>query len=73
MDKYIDRFREQLIEALGIGEQISEIKTGRPITNILISGMGGSGIGGAIVQEFVADKLNVPVLIVNDYENSTRK
>ncbi len=68
MDKYIDRFPEQLIEALAIGEQISEINAERPITNILISGMGGSGIGGAIVQEFVADKLNIPVLIVNDYD-----
>jgi len=67
MDKYIDRFPEQLIEALAIGEQIPEIIAETPITNILISGMGGSGIGGAFVQEFVADKLSVPLVIVNDY------
>lgn len=67
MDKYIDRFPEQLIEALAIGENIAEINAERQIHNIIISGMGGSGIGGAFVQEFVNNELPIPLSIVHDY------
>ena len=37
------------------------------ISNIVICGMGGSGIAGRIVKSYFHDKIDVPVEIVNDY------
>lgn len=38
-----------------------------PINNVVICGMGGSGIGGTIVAELLQDECMVPVAVVNDY------
>lgn len=35
--------------------------------NIIIGGLGGSGIGGRIIKSFVIDKITVPVEVVSDY------
>ncbi|MFN0275765.1 MAG: bifunctional phosphoglucose/phosphomannose isomerase [Chitinophagales bacterium] len=67
MDKYITTFPHQLTEALGLGEKIKSLKYPNPIENIILSGMGGSGIGGAIVKEYLQQTLLIPVTINNDY------
>ncbi|MBI2252430.1 MAG: bifunctional phosphoglucose/phosphomannose isomerase [Armatimonadetes bacterium] len=36
--------------------------------NILISGMGGSAIGGEILKEFLKYKLNLPIIVNREYE-----
>lgn len=38
------------------------------IRNVVILGMGGSGIGGRIVNSIVAGKCTVPVIIINNYK-----
>lgn len=36
-------------------------------SNIIIAGMGGSAIGGEILQNWVKDKINVPLEVIRDY------
>lgn len=68
MDKYIKDFPLQLSKALDIGRKIPSIKSAHKIRNILICGMGGSGIGGALVREYLAGRLQVPLEVNNAYE-----
>ncbi|MFH0943474.1 MAG: SIS domain-containing protein [Candidatus Beckwithbacteria bacterium] len=39
----------------------------KPIQNLIMSGMGGSGLAARIVQSLYADQLPVPLYIINDY------
>ena len=49
MDDLIQAFPEQLKRAIEIGEAAKIGKSKFPVRNILISGLGGSGIGGTIL------------------------
>lgn len=68
MRNLIESFPKQLAEAIQIGKsaELSEPKT--EIKNILITGLGGSGIGGSIVAELVADECTVPITVNKNYE-----
>lgn len=67
MKELIASFPEQLEEALSIfkSAQLKPLKN--KANNILISGLGGSGIGGSIVAEIAQTSVKVPILIVKDY------
>lgn len=67
MDKLIADFSKQLQEALAIGEKATLRAPDREIRNIVVSGLGGSGIGANLVSELVADELQVPFLVNKDY------
>ena len=67
MDRYISEFTDQLKEAIEIGNDASLSPSTKTIQNILITGLGGSGIGGKIVSQLVADTCPVPILVNNDY------
>ena len=67
MDKMIARFPEQLEEALRLAEQITINKHSAPIRTVLISGLGGSGIGANFVQCLVSDDCKVPILVNKGY------
>ena len=66
MKARVQNFTNQLKEAKSIAEKavISESKN---IHNILITGLGGSGIGGTIISELIADTCKVPITINKDY------
>lgn len=66
MKARVQNFTNQLKEAKLIAEKavISESKN---IHNILITGLGGSGIGGTIISELIADTCKVPITINKDY------
>ncbi|NEN24781.1 bifunctional phosphoglucose/phosphomannose isomerase [Cryomorpha ignava] len=67
MENYIVQFPENMIEAIEIGTKaIKNFKTD-DVDNVVIVGLGGSGIGGKIVSQLVWDKCAVPVTLVNDY------
>jgi glucose/mannose-6-phosphate isomerase len=67
MDKMIARFPAQLEEALGIAEKVQLKKHNAPFRTIFISGLGGSGIGGGFVQDFVRSTCKLPVVVSKGY------
>ncbi len=67
MKALIEAFPTHLAEAIRIGEGASFRKPAKPIRNVLITGLGGSGIGGTIVAQVVAGEAAVPVVVNKDY------
>jgi glucose/mannose-6-phosphate isomerase len=67
MDALIAGFSRQLERAIEIGENASITKSTMPIHNILVTGLGGSGIGGNIVSQIVEEKLKIPMLVNKNY------
>lgn len=67
MNKLIAAFPQNIEEALRIAEQAVFQSPKREIRNIVICGMGGSGIGGKMVGFWVQDELTVPVQSYQDY------
>jgi glucose/mannose-6-phosphate isomerase len=67
MKELVDRFPTQLKEALAIAQAKSFNPSKETIQNVVVSGLGGSGIGGSIVSEILANSLKVPVYINKDY------
>lgn len=66
MRDLVKKFPQQLEHALEIAEQ-SVIKGSDPCSSVIITGLGGSGIGGTILSELVGEKSKVPVLVNKDY------
>ncbi|MGI8892587.1 MAG: bifunctional phosphoglucose/phosphomannose isomerase [Bacteroidia bacterium] len=67
MEDLIANFTDQLREALEIGGKAQLRQSEKQINNIIITGLGGSGIGGTIVSEIVANEIKVPIVINKDY------
>ena len=67
MDKLIAAFPSNIEEALQIAEKASIRKPVKEIRNVLICGMGGSGIGGKMVSFWVQDEIPVPIQTFHDY------
>lgn len=67
MQTLIADFPAQLEEALRIGKSAQLKKPVNKIQNVLISGLGGSGIGGTIVSEFGFDSCPVPINVTKGY------
>ena len=66
MHDLVAAFPAQIHRALEIG-RAAKIAPGRDIRQVLITGLGGSGIGGTIISEWLRDKLAVPVIVSKDY------
>ena len=66
MKNHIARFSIQLQQALEIGAS-AKLALHTNIHNVLISGLGGSGIGGTLVSELVSDHCLVPIVVNKDY------
>jgi glucose/mannose-6-phosphate isomerase len=67
MLQLIQAFPNHLQDALAICEKTSLKAADRPFQNVLITGLGGSGIGGTIVSDLLSSGSNVPILINKDY------
>lgn len=67
MEKYIAAFPKGMQEAVEYSLNLSLKKTDKEIQNVVITGLGGSGIGGAIVSKIVASYAKAPILVNNDY------
>ncbi len=67
MKQLILDFPTQLHEALIIGQSYRFQAVKKDFTNVVLTGLGGSGIGGSIIQNFVFDKLKVPFIVNKDY------
>lgn len=67
MLQLIEKFPEQIGEALSIGENYEfKLNKFNP-QNIVICGLGGSGIGANFVKDVVYSEINVPIEIVKGY------
>lgn len=67
MNKLISAFPQNMLDALQIASEQTFKRPENPIHNVVICGMGGSGIGGKIVAQWIQDEIAVPVYILNDY------
>jgi glucose/mannose-6-phosphate isomerase len=67
MKLLVQNFSSQLKEAIRIGEQSIITTPDSEIRNIIITGLGGSGIGGTILSEIVANECMVPITANKDY------
>jgi len=67
MKALVEAFPQHLEEALKIGRAATLKAPGRTFSNIVISGLGGSGIGGKIVSQLIADRCAVPITCASDY------
>ncbi|WP_299760267.1 bifunctional phosphoglucose/phosphomannose isomerase [uncultured Pontibacter sp.] len=67
MKELTEGFIQQLRHAVEIGESATVAFSGPRYSNVVFSGMGSSGIAGNIVQAYVSDKLEVPVIVHKAY------
>lgn len=69
MRSLIEQFPRQLQEALSIAGKYSfrTSPTSAQVSHIVIAGLGGSGIGAEIVQNYVTPTLRIPLLVCKDY------
>ena len=67
MNDYINDFTNHLSEAIEIANNTNLTSCTKEIRNVLICGLGGSGIGGTIVSDIVSSKVNIPIAATKDY------
>ena len=67
MKELIENFAKQLEEGLIIGENVKFARYSKPLSNVLIVGMGGSGIAGTIISELVSGEAQIPILVSKTY------
>lgn len=67
MDKLISAFPQNIVDALEIAKKSSFKKPTQEIKHIVICGMGGSGIGGKLVAQWIENEISVPILFAQDY------
>lgn len=69
MDKLIAQFPKQIADGLEIAQNatLNTLK-GKSFSNVVICGMGGSGIGGKMVAQWFLSQADVPVQLVQSYE-----
>ena len=61
MKELIENFSLQINEALQIGEAYSFKTKQRTFTNVVICGLGGSGIGGSFVKDVTIGEIDIPI------------
>jgi glucose/mannose-6-phosphate isomerase len=67
MNKLTANFTQQIKEAIEIGQSSTFKKPTKKFDSVLICGLGGSGIGGTIINLLIKSEINIPVLTTNDY------
>jgi glucose/mannose-6-phosphate isomerase len=68
MRRLINQFTSQLTDALVVGNNAQLKPCNKKITSMVITGLGGSGIGGTIATQLVSDQIKIPAIINNDYK-----
>ena len=67
MRNLIAAFPENLTQALEIATNYPLTKSYPTFNNVVICGMGGSGIGGKLVASWIADEMTIPINFCQDY------
>ena len=68
MNDYINDFTNHLSDALTIGSSAVLKTTNKSFSNILICGLGGSGIGGTIVKDLISKDISIPIETSKGYD-----
>ena len=67
MKKLIEGFTRQLTEALKIGQAVDFVRPGSDIRNILLTGMGGSGIVANMIESLTFGRVPIPITVSKGY------
>ena len=67
MKSIVESFPQQLEESIQIASNWKLESQRRGFKNVLVCGLGGSGIGGTILSELVSDKCSIPVAVSKTY------
>ncbi|MFI5220388.1 MAG: bifunctional phosphoglucose/phosphomannose isomerase [Bacteroidia bacterium] len=67
MKALIATFTQQITEAIVIGEKAKFTQPKSKIRNVIITGLGGSGIGGSVIAQIIENEIKVPVAVNKDY------
>src|SRR5262245_28680158 len=67
MDNLIASFTKQMAEAIQIGRNMKLTPRHKDIRNVVVAGVGGSGIGGDLVKELISEKMRLPLVVCKDY------
>ena len=67
MKELVTNFPNQLNEGINIAKGV-DLKFDRTITNVLICGLGGSGIGGELVKQWLRGYSELPIEVCHSYE-----
>ena len=67
MLKSIQQFTRQLSDALRLGQAVDLVRPGSDIRNILIAGMGASGIGANLVESLTFARVPIPITVCKGY------
>ena len=67
MKELIEAFSQNIRDAIQIGNSTTFTTPKNEIKNIIICGLGGSGIGAKIIHNWTQDEINVPITCVNEY------
>jgi glucose/mannose-6-phosphate isomerase len=68
MYELIAGFPVQIMTALDLCRTISLTPAAAPIQNVLLCGLGGSGIAGDLAYDLTADSLTVPLMVSKNYD-----
>jgi len=67
MEKLIQEFPAQLRESVEIAQKINLKIPAKTYSNIVVCGLGGSGIGARIVSQWLEEELHIPFTVVQNY------
>lgn len=69
MDKLIAQFPKHISDAIDIAKSASlHFDGSKQFENVVICGMGGSGIGGKLVAQWFSESANAPIISIQSYE-----
>jgi glucose/mannose-6-phosphate isomerase len=66
--KFITEFPQQLQHAIELGEKLKLKHQASSFKNIVIAGLGGSGIGGSLVKSLVSHEIKLPIEVIKGYD-----
>jgi len=68
MEHLIAAFPQNILQAFDAAKKLTFSKPENKIENIVLVGMGGSGIGAKIVSKWIQNEIDIPVLLYQEYD-----